>query len=143
MPISEMQARVFGHTITRRTALPDKYAMLNDIAQKEKENERRYVRRRRHTIQVHYLVYMDELARIIDVKPKLCRYILSDPILAWKLYFHGAVPYQYRLRGTHRWSGARDAIMGVESRVFNTTRTRIIDEKVHLRRPYLFMWVQI
>jgi hypothetical protein len=159
-----MQARVFCHTITGRTKLPDKCDMLVDIAQKESENEQRYVQRRRHTIQVapklqymhpnllqvYYLVYMDELARLIDVKPKISRLLLSDPALAWKLYFHGAVPYQYRLRGTHRWSGARDAIMGVESRVFNATKTRMIDEekisgseKQQLRRPYLFMWVQI
>ncbi|PIO57186.1 hypothetical protein TELCIR_21410, partial [Teladorsagia circumcincta] len=34
------------------------------------------------------------------------------------IYFGPCVPYEYRLEGPHPWSGARNAIMTVDERVF-------------------------
>lgn len=40
---------------------------------------------------------MDELAKMIGVKPNITKYVLNDPNLARILFFHAASPYQYRL----------------------------------------------
>uniref|UniRef100_A0A915CM74 Flavin-containing monooxygenase n=1 Tax=Ditylenchus dipsaci TaxID=166011 RepID=A0A915CM74_9BILA len=67
---------------------------------------------------------MDTLAKIIGARPNICKYWLTDPKLAVRLVFHGLVPYQYRLQGPYRWDGAREAILNMEQRIFETTRTR-------------------
>ena len=49
---------------------------------------------------------------------------MSDPKLAWHVYFGPITPYQYRLRGPHPWPGARQAIMTQWDRVFIPLKTR-------------------
>ncbi|TKR72296.1 hypothetical protein L596_019768 [Steinernema carpocapsae] len=125
MPISELQARVFMGQLTGETSpLPPKEQMIKIMERRNKFNQKIFVNRPRHTIQVDYVTYMDELAKLIGVKPDLSKYALTDPKLLKKLVFHGLVPYQYRLNGPHKWEGARDAILGFEERVFEATRTR-------------------
>jgi len=123
MPISEMQSRLFCHNLVGNRCVPSAQEMLNDIALKQRGNKH-FVNSRRHTIQVEYVEYMDELAELIGCRPRMLKFWLSDAQLAHRLVFHGLVPYQYRLTGPHKWSGAREAILGVEQRVFETTRTR-------------------
>jgi len=124
MPISEMQARVFCAQLAGLVELPNQSKMLASALDSILKNRKRFVERRRHTLQVLYVPYMDQLAELIGCKPKLRNYALTDPQLASRLLFHGLVPYQYRLQGPFLWTGAREAIMGVEQRVFDCTRTR-------------------
>uniref|UniRef100_A0A1I7XX52 Flavin-containing monooxygenase n=1 Tax=Steinernema glaseri TaxID=37863 RepID=A0A1I7XX52_9BILA len=125
MPISELQTRVFCGQLSGETpALPGKEEMIKIMERRNKMNEKQFIDRPRHTIQVDYVIYMDELAELINVKPDLFKYAMKDFQLAKKLYFHGLVPYQYRLQGPHSWDGARAAILGFEDRVFEATRTR-------------------
>lgn len=51
-------------------------------------------------------------------------FVLSDPRLAYQLYFGPCCPYQYRLQGPHSWSGARHALMTVMERVHKPFETR-------------------
>jgi dimethylaniline monooxygenase (N-oxide forming) len=71
---------------------------------------------------------MDELANIIGCKPRLYKYFFTDPQLAIRLLFQGLVPYQFRLDGPHSWSGAREAIMGMEKRMVENTMTRKMEK---------------
>uniref|UniRef100_A0A1I7XCB1 Flavin-containing monooxygenase n=1 Tax=Heterorhabditis bacteriophora TaxID=37862 RepID=A0A1I7XCB1_HETBA len=120
MPISEMQTRVFMGYIN----LPSQEKMKKNVNLKKKVMAREFVTSRRHTIQVYYVEYMDELAGLLGCRPSLWSKFFTDPLLAKTLLFHGLVPYQYRLQGPHKWKGAREAIITFEDRVFNTTRTR-------------------
>ncbi|VDK47540.1 unnamed protein product [Anisakis simplex] len=123
-PVSEMQCRVFCGVLSGRTILPTAFDMQKNIDEKRKAMEKQYVRRRRHTIQAPYIEYMDELAKLINVKPNLFKYMFTDPNLTRVLIFHGLASYQYRLVGPNSWSGARKALMTMEERVFEVTRTR-------------------
>ncbi|KAE9555400.1 hypothetical protein FO519_001412 [Halicephalobus sp. NKZ332] len=128
MPISEMQSRLFCSVLSKETILPGKDKMLDSALGANFKNSKIFVQRRRHTLQVYYINYMESLAKLIGVKPKIEKYFFTDNELWRKLVFHGLVPYQYRLDGPHSWSEAKTAILGVEERVFNCTRTRLTKE---------------
>ncbi|EPB65943.1 Flavin-binding monooxygenase-like protein [Ancylostoma ceylanicum] len=93
MPISEMQARVFYENLFGHHKIPG-------------------------SEEVDFITYMDELADLVGCRPNLKELLLSDPLLAFQVYFGPYVPYVYRLSGPHSWSGARQAIMTVDERVF-------------------------
>ncbi|VDL72517.1 unnamed protein product [Nippostrongylus brasiliensis] len=135
MPISEMQTRVFVAALTGRIRLPSKEKMEKDIKRKHAQMAKEFIASRRHTIQVYYVEIMDELAELLGCKPSLFSRIFYDPKLANALYFHGLVPYQYRLQGPHSWKGAREAILTFEDRVFNATRTRRTKETLQSKPP--------
>lgn len=86
-----------------------------------------YVCSQRHTIQVDYLEYMDELAELLGVKPNLSSLFLSDPKLAFNVYFGPCTPYQYRLSGPGKWVKARTAILTQWNRAMKPTRTRYVE----------------
>ncbi|NXW64745.1 FMO5 monooxygenase, partial [Eurystomus gularis] len=111
MPISELQSRWATRVFKGLHNLPPSAGMLADIKQAKKKMALRYVRSQRHTIQVDYIPYMDELASQVGVKPNLLTLFLTDPKLALEVTFGPCTPYQYRLRGPGRWAGAREAIL--------------------------------
>ncbi|NXG69092.1 FMO3 monooxygenase, partial [Baryphthengus martii] len=63
------------------------------------------------TLQTDYITYMDELASAIGAKPNMLKLLLTDPRLALEVIFGPCTPYQYRLVGPGKWSGARKAIL--------------------------------
>ncbi|XGW28480.1 hypothetical protein V3C99_008333 [Haemonchus contortus] len=127
MPISEMQARLFYENLFGSQRIPSPAEMKKSIRDKRDAMNARYVASPRHTIQsvfhVDYIAYMDELARLIGCKPNVAKLFMTDPLLALQVYFGPCVPYEYRLHGPHPWSGARDAIMNVDERVFKATNS--------------------
>ncbi|NWI11503.1 FMO3 monooxygenase, partial [Crypturellus soui] len=64
-----------------------------------------------NTLQMDYITYMDELATAIGAKPNLPKLLLTDPRLALEVFFGPCTPYQFRLTGPGKWSGARRAIL--------------------------------
>ncbi|NXK98565.1 FMO5 monooxygenase, partial [Formicarius rufipectus] len=116
-PISELQCRwatqVFkGNTTSATlTPVPRRQTHLPSLP------AHRYVKSQRHTIQVDYIPYMDELACQLGVKPNLLTLFLTDPRLAVEVTFGPCTPYQYRLRGPGAWAGAREAILTQRLRV--------------------------
>jgi dimethylaniline monooxygenase (N-oxide forming) len=90
--------------------------MEREIDAHQAQLGRRFVRSTRHTLEVDYLPYMDSLAQLLDCVPRPQDFLLSDPRLAQALLFGPNVSYVYRLRGKHRWGGARQAILGVGQR---------------------------
>ena len=114
MPIAEMQtrwaARVFNGKVNGQAwggaRLPEPAVMRRDIERMQARTRRRYVASPRHTIQVDFLEYMDEIAGLIGVKPKWWRH----PTLFPALLLGPATPSQYRLDGPGRCPGAAAVI---------------------------------
>uniref|UniRef100_A0A8D2MBX7 Flavin-containing monooxygenase n=1 Tax=Zonotrichia albicollis TaxID=44394 RepID=A0A8D2MBX7_ZONAL len=115
MPISELQSRWAIRVFKGLNELPLQHDMEADIDQ-------------RHTIQVDYIPYMDELACQLGVKPNLLSLFLTDPRLAMEVAFGPCTPYQYRLRGPGAWAGAREAILTQQQRILKPLQTRPVEE---------------
>ncbi|XP_029473490.1 dimethylaniline monooxygenase [N-oxide-forming] 5-like [Rhinatrema bivittatum] len=130
MPIAELQARWATRVFKGLMKLPSVNDMKADIAMKRDELEKRYVESPRHTIQVDFMEYLDELAMQIDVKPNLLSLLLTDPKLAKEVFFGPCSPYQYRLRGPGKWEGARQALLTQRDRIIKATKTRQPDNKM-------------
>ncbi|XP_069087714.1 flavin-containing monooxygenase 5-like isoform X1 [Pleurodeles waltl] len=139
MPISELQARWAIRVFKGLNKLPSVDEMEADIAMKKEALEKRYVPSQRHTIQVDYVHYMDELAEQTGVKPNLLSLFIRDPRLAMEVCFGPCTPYQYRLTGPGKWDGARKAILTQWDRIIKPTKTRIPEECTDLNRmSFLF-----
>ncbi|GIX76799.1 dimethylaniline monooxygenase 2 [Caerostris extrusa] len=85
--------------------------MEKDIIKRHTRNARWYAPNDKMTIRVDYVQYMDEIACLLGVKPNLYKLFFTDPKLYWKLFWGPSLSYQYRLKGPHKWKGARDAIL--------------------------------
>uniref|UniRef100_A0A8D0KPD9 Flavin-containing monooxygenase n=1 Tax=Salvator merianae TaxID=96440 RepID=A0A8D0KPD9_SALMN len=77
-------------------------------------------------LQVQYVDQMDELASLSGVKPNLLALLLTDPKLAWEVFFGPCSPMQFRLTGPGKWEGARDAILTQRERIVKATKTRAL-----------------
>ncbi|XP_056132107.1 flavin-containing monooxygenase 5-like [Lampris incognitus] len=128
MPISEMQARWVTCVFKGYKKLPSVPAMLKDIQYKKDAMAKRYVTSQRHTIQVDYISYMDEIARLVGVRPNILGLLLTDPRLGLSVLLGPCTPYQYRLRGPGKWVGAREAILTQWGRVAEPMKTRPSDQ---------------
>ncbi|XP_029818088.1 dimethylaniline monooxygenase [N-oxide-forming] 5 [Manacus vitellinus] len=129
MPISELQCRWATRVFKGLNELPPRHDMEADIKQKKEAMAKRYVKSQRHTIQVDYIPYMDELACQLGVKPNLLTLFLTDPRLALEVAFGPCTPYQYRLRGPGAWAGAREAILTQQQRIIKPLQTRHVEER--------------
>ncbi|KAG8542819.1 hypothetical protein GDO81_026056 [Engystomops pustulosus] len=127
MPISELQCRLAARIFTGEKLLPSASDMKEDIRKKKLEMEKRYVCSQRHTIQVDYMDFMDELAELLGVKPNYLNLFLSDPKLAWNIYFGPCTPYQYRLTGPGKWVKARSTILTQWDRTLKPMKTRYVE----------------
>ncbi|XP_060088549.1 flavin-containing monooxygenase 5-like [Heteronotia binoei] len=139
MPISELQARWVTRVFKGLCELPLANDMLEDIRFKEVEMAKRYVRSRRHTIQVDYIEYMDEIAALIPANFNMWLLFLKDPKLAWEVLFGPCTPYQYRLQGPGKWDKARKAILTQHERIRKPFRTRAVPDSLsQSRQPLVF-----
>lgn len=123
-PISELQARWATQVFIGKKSLPTKVAMMENIKKKKKDMAKRYYATKRHTIQVDYIPYCDEIASEVGCKPDLCRLFVSDPVLALRCFFGPCTPAQYRLMGPGTWVGAKKAIEDAPGNVIYATKTR-------------------
>jgi len=125
IPVSEMQARWFVQNLLKKSKpLPDKMTMYKDIVKKRKEIDERYFKGARHTIQVDWVPYMDEIASLFGAKPNLLKLFFTDLPFFFKVYFGPCLPYQYRINGPNKWEGAKKAIYTYEERVRSGLATR-------------------
>ncbi|NXA34151.1 FMO5 monooxygenase, partial [Eudromia elegans] len=117
MPVAELQCRWATRVFKGLCRLPPRHIMEAEVQRRKEAMAKRYVRSPRHTIQVDYIPYMDELAEQLGVRPRLLSLFLSDPRLAAEVLLGPCTPYQYRLRGPGRWDGARNAILTQRQRI--------------------------
>ncbi|EYC07951.1 hypothetical protein Y032_0068g219 [Ancylostoma ceylanicum] len=115
----EMQARTVAHMWTQRINCPSKDEMLRDIrAEKEATAMRYRCSARKASLQVDFINYMDQLARVIGCVPGVdWKMFLKDPKLAFMLYFGPVTPLHYRLSGPKDRAATRDQIVGTFDRV--------------------------
>ncbi|XP_053549838.1 flavin-containing monooxygenase 5 [Bombina bombina] len=140
MPISELQARWATRVFKGSSTLPSTQDMLTDIDLQRKEMEQRYVESPRHTIQVDFMEYLDELAMQIGAKPNVLKFLFTDPKLAHELFFGPCTPYQYRLTGPGKWAGAREALLTQRDRIIKPTKTRVLkDYAMKTKSPIPFL----
>ncbi|KAM8745924.1 flavin-containing monooxygenase 5-like isoform 1-T4 [Acanthopagrus schlegelii] len=128
MPVSEMQARWATRVFKGCIKLPSMAAMQKDIQFKQKEMAERYVTSSRHTIEIDFVRYMDEIAKLVGVRPNILWLLLTDPRLGLNVMLGPCTPYQFRLRGPGKWAGARQAIFTQWERVARPMQTRPCDE---------------
>lgn len=122
LPIGELQSRWFALLNAGKARLPSKAVMLEDVKEKERFQARFY-ESERHTVQVDWVPFMDELAAEIGAFPPIWRYLFTDPRLFFTLIFGPSAPYQYRLVGPNAWPGARQAMLTVNDRIDATLQT--------------------
>ncbi|KAM7107046.1 LOW QUALITY PROTEIN: flavin-containing monooxygenase 5-like [Ciconia maguari] len=138
MPMSELQCRWATRVFKGLQDLLPSANMLADIMQTKEKMAKRYVKSQRHTIQVDYIPYVDELAYQVGVKPNLLTLFLTDPKLALEVAFGPCMPYQYRLRGPGEWAGAREAILTQWQCVVRPLQTRAGDRPSSSPVPHIF-----
>ncbi|XP_075038592.1 flavin-containing monooxygenase 5-like [Mixophyes fleayi] len=143
MPISELQCRLATRVFNGNKLLPSVNSMKEDILKKKEEMQNRYVCTQRHTIQVDYLEYMDELAELLGVKPTSLNLCLTDPKLAWNIYFGPCTPYQYRLRGPGQWVKARTTILTQWDRTLKPMKTRYVEGNSGISPVYLIVGIVV
>lgn len=128
-PIAELHSRWYALCMSGKRRLPSQEDMYKDIEKKHKYLESRYYGGPRNTLQVDWVNYMDELAELVGCKPKLTKYFFEDFRLWCSLAFGPCYPYQYRLRGPHKWDKARDAILNAQKRIKAPLLTRELTDK--------------
>ena len=109
-PISEIQCRWATRVFKGTAKLPSKDKMVAYINKYREDMKKRYVTSHRHTIQVDFIEYMDEIAVEFGVRPEFKKLFVHDPLLALRCFFGPCYPYQYRLIGPGKWDGAKKAI---------------------------------
>ncbi|KAM6454737.1 flavin-containing monooxygenase 5-like isoform 3-T4 [Liasis olivaceus] len=124
IPVSELQVRWATRIFKGLNKLPSDNEMMADIVKKIQYNEKRYAASHNNSLVVQYIDYMDELASLLGVKPNLLSLLLTDPKLAWEVYFGPCTPTQFRLTGPGKWEGARNTILTQEERIVKATKTR-------------------
>ncbi|CAN7937602.1 unnamed protein product [Ixodes hexagonus] len=140
-PIAEMQARWMAQLLAGKCKLPPQSEMQEDIAQTREALRLRFVNSPRHTIQVDWFSYMEDLADRIGARPKLLKYFFTDNEL-FRALMGTFVPYQYRLEGPHPWAGAREAVLETQQRILyplNSGCTSFEKEKRSLLATYAIL----
>ena len=97
---------------------------MKDINKKRRQIAKRYFPGPRHTMQIDWISFLDELANQFGAKPNILKYFLTDPVLFYHLMFGPCVPYQWRLTGPGAWKGARNAIIHVQERIEAALQTK-------------------
>lgn len=102
-----------------KSKLPLPSVMMKDIKRKREEMAKRYFPGPRHTMQIDWIPFLDELASQFGARPRMWKYFFTDFKLWWELMFGPCYPYQWRLEGPGNWSGARQAILEGQKRIDN------------------------
>jgi len=105
--LGEMQARFSCEVLLGNVNLPeiDKTKITKTLNVEEPKITKR-----------PFVTYMDELANFFGAKPNLWQIFFQDQVLWRSLVFGPVAPYQYRLGGPQKWSGARKAQLEVWKR---------------------------
>jgi dimethylaniline monooxygenase (N-oxide forming) len=101
-PVAEMQARWVARVFTGAAQLPASPQIVLTIQQQREK----HMRLGAHPMRVQLLEYMDEIGKLIGVRPRLLRH----PRLLLQLLAGPLTATQYRLDGPGRWKVAEKVI---------------------------------
>ncbi|NWV00222.1 FMO1 monooxygenase, partial [Upupa epops] len=125
MPVIEMQARWVTRIFKGLCLLPPQSVMEKEVNEKKKNQVKWFGLTYDEVLKTDSVVYTDELASFIGVKPSVLGLLFRDPRLALTTFFGPCTPYQYRLQGPGCWAGAREAILTQWDRTLKPTKTRV------------------
>ncbi|KAM5237494.1 flavin-containing monooxygenase 5-like [Ctenodactylus gundi] len=125
IPTSEIQSRWAVSVFKGLKKLPSESDMMASIARRRKKTAKEFAGSSRFLCRVNYIDYMDEIASELGVKPNLFSLLLRDTELAKEIFYGPCTPYQYRLQGPGKWTGARKAILTQRDRILKPLRTRM------------------
>uniref|UniRef100_A0A8C5W9X0 Flavin-containing monooxygenase n=1 Tax=Leptobrachium leishanense TaxID=445787 RepID=A0A8C5W9X0_9ANUR len=125
-PVVELQCRWATRIFNGKTQLPSLRKMEDCIQRKHDKQIKSFTKCRNQTLQMHFIEYMDEVAVEIGVLPSIAQLLFTDTRLAYHIFFGPCTPYQYRLKGPGKWTGARKAILTQWDRTLSPSRTRLI-----------------
>uniref|UniRef100_A0A8D0DP86 Dimethylaniline monooxygenase [N-oxide-forming] n=1 Tax=Salvator merianae TaxID=96440 RepID=A0A8D0DP86_SALMN len=128
MPVVEIQARWVTRVFKGSCKLPSIKTMMEEINEKKKNKKNWFGLSFDEVLKTDSIVYVDQIASLIGIKPSIPALFLKDPELAMKIFFGPCTSYQYRLTGPGKWEGARKAIMSQWERTLKPTRTRVVED---------------
>ncbi|XP_078069592.1 flavin-containing monooxygenase 5-like [Mustelus asterias] len=128
LPISEMQSRWATRVFKGLIKLPSQHDMEAEIRGREEKIVGRAGGSQRRTLKIDYIPYMDRLAEQIGSKLNIKRLFLTDPRLAFQVFFGPCSPYQFRLVGPGKWVDARATILNQWQRSLKPTKTRSLGD---------------
>ncbi|XP_040264079.1 dimethylaniline monooxygenase [N-oxide-forming] 2-like isoform X2 [Bufo bufo] len=126
MPTVEIQARWATRVFKGAAQLPSAKKMETYCIKSKNRNNKWFGVGRTQVLQTHYIDYINDISMEIGIQPNAIYLFLTDPRLAWQVFFGPCTPYQLRLRGPGKWSGARNAILTQWDRTIKPTRTRVL-----------------
>ncbi|TNN30787.1 Dimethylaniline monooxygenase [N-oxide-forming] 1 [Liparis tanakae] len=138
-----MQARWAVKVFTGLSLLPPKKNMLEVIESERRRKMKCIPCPRKAALQVDYIPYLDFMAEQVGVRPNIFSLLLRDPVLWVKVFLGPCTPYQYRLTGPGKWSGARRAILTQWDRVAQPFRTREVPEPDKQPLVLFSLWLLI
>ncbi|GFQ67662.1 dimethylaniline monooxygenase 5, partial [Trichonephila clavata] len=121
-PVAELQSRYFVALMLNKCHLPSTEKMLAYVRKTEGFRARNYVQSARHSLEMPWVQYLDDLAGEFGVKPNMAALLVKDPKLFWACFHGPFLPYQFRLNGPRKWNGAREAILTYKNRMYQHLR---------------------
>ncbi|XP_067323778.1 flavin-containing monooxygenase 1-like isoform X1 [Anolis sagrei] len=128
VPPVEIQARWVTRVFNGLCKLPPVNIMVKEVNEIKKNKKKWFGFTFDEVLKTDWMVYMDQLASFIGVKPSVPALLLKDPEIAIKIFFGPCSAYQYRLTGPGKWEGARNAILTQWERTLKPTRTRVVED---------------
>ncbi|XP_075843576.1 dimethylaniline monooxygenase [N-oxide-forming] 4-like [Microtus pennsylvanicus] len=122
---TELQARWATRVFKGLCNIPPSQKLMAEATKKEQLIKRGVINDPREDV-LDFITYLDEIAQCIGAKPNIPLLFLTDPRLAWEVYFGPCSPYQYRLMGPGKWDGARNAILTQWDRTIKPLKTRTL-----------------
>lgn len=138
---TELQARWATRVFKGLCKIPPSQKLMAEFTKKE-QLIKRGVMKDTSEDKLDYIPYMDDIAACLGTKPNVPFLFLTDPRLAWEVFFGPCTPYQYRLMGPGKWDGARNAILTQWDRTLKPLKTRIVpnSSKPASTSHYLKVW---
>ncbi|CAJ0940024.1 unnamed protein product, partial [Ranitomeya imitator] len=141
MVMAELQCRWATRLFKGLHKLPCNEGIKNEMLKDERLRKKWFATTVDNFRRTDYIMYMDDLASDIGVKPNIWKLFLTDPVLAWKVVFGPCNSYQFRLTGPGKWAEAREAIFTQWDRIKKPLRTRVsgtlketVTQKYHLTK---------
>nr|KAF6396700.1 flavin containing dimethylaniline monooxygenase 1 [Rousettus aegyptiacus] len=124
----EVQARWAVRVLKGVNKLPPSSVMIEEVNARKENKPSGFGLYNCTALGVAYITYVDELLTYTNAKPNLFSMLLTDPRLAFTVFFGPCTSYQFRLTGPGKWEGARNVILTQWDRSLKVTKTRIVQE---------------
>ena len=94
-------------------------------------------------LQVYPVLYSDVLTNLIGCRPKIWKYIFTDPKLAYACWYGPMFSAQYRIEGPHSCPDARERFLDAANKTMFAAKSRKVvpfsPESQHKRKKLLFL----